>query len=207
MAAARCWSTAQPTFEDFRVERLPTCRRHGRRSRAGRSLLAENRWPWRCMRHTTRRSRGRSTCSRRSTATYRYRGCNWIFDHAETIERSKYRTDRQARRRHRRAAPHGLSGRVFRRSLRQPRRINSWQSMSSQSAKRERRDFKLYRLVKPAIGTTKADKLTRQQVGKLHSSLRKPVPSRSCTRGGRQHVRIRGTGRCRARRDQSGTRD
>ena len=29
----------------------------------------------------------------------------------------------------------------------------------------------LYRLVKPAIGTTKADKLTRQQVGKLHSSL------------------------------------
>jgi integrase len=29
----------------------------------------------------------------------------------------------------------------------------------------------LYRLVKPAIGTTKADKVTRQQVGKLHSSL------------------------------------
>ena len=29
----------------------------------------------------------------------------------------------------------------------------------------------LERIVKPAIGTTKADKLTRQQVGKLHSSL------------------------------------
>jgi hypothetical protein len=29
----------------------------------------------------------------------------------------------------------------------------------------------LERLVKPAIGTTKADKLTRQQVGKLHSCL------------------------------------
>ena len=29
----------------------------------------------------------------------------------------------------------------------------------------------LYRLVRPAISTTKADKLTRQQVGKLHSSL------------------------------------
>ena len=29
----------------------------------------------------------------------------------------------------------------------------------------------LDRIVKPAIGTTKADKLTRLQVGKLHSSL------------------------------------
>ena len=29
----------------------------------------------------------------------------------------------------------------------------------------------LDRIVKPAVGTTKADKLTRLQVGKLHSSL------------------------------------
>ena len=29
----------------------------------------------------------------------------------------------------------------------------------------------LDRIVKPAVGTTKADKLTRHQIGKLHSSL------------------------------------
>ena len=50
----------------------------------------------------------------------------------------------------------------------------------------------LDRIVKPAMGTTKADKLTRPQVGSLHSSLADtPVSSEPHAGRGRQHVRFR----------------
>ena len=50
----------------------------------------------------------------------------------------------------------------------------------------------LDRIVKPALGTTKDDKLTRLQVGRLHSSLADTPSGQSHAGGGWQHLRIRG---------------
>ena len=48
----------------------------------------------------------------------------------------------------------------------------SWPSISSQAQDRDGEFYRdiLDRLVKPEVGTTKADKVTRLQVGRLHSS-------------------------------------
>ena len=80
-------------------------------------------------------------------------------------------------------------------------------------AKRKGRTAEFYqdildRIVKPALGTTKADKLTRVQVGRLHSSLSEtPLSSQSRAGSGRQHVRLCGPSRYRAGRHQSGARN
>ncbi|KAI5930414.1 Spermatogenesis- and oogenesis-specific basic helix-loop-helix-containing protein 2 [Manis javanica] len=46
-------------------------------------------------------------------------GLNWFFDHAETISEKVHRPHCGAGRRRGRAAPHGLPGRIFHRTLRQ----------------------------------------------------------------------------------------
>ena len=84
-------------------------------------ILAANRWPWRL--HATYDE----TISRaldvfeKVNQDIPLNGLNWFFDHAETISDQIDRSDRGAWRRHRRAASHGVSGRIFCRALRRRR--------------------------------------------------------------------------------------
>ena len=109
-------------FEDFRQPRPDMPPEMEGELDAVVRILAENRWPWRL--HATYDE----TISRaldvfeRVNQDIPLEGLNWFFDHAETISDAVDRPHRRARRRHRRAAPHGLSGRVFRRALRPRRR-------------------------------------------------------------------------------------
>jgi hypothetical protein len=81
-------------------------------------MLAQNRWPWRL--HATYDE----TISRALDVFEKVNqdiplaGLNWFFDHCETISEKLDRPHRGAGRRHRRAAPHGLPGRILRRALR-----------------------------------------------------------------------------------------
>ena len=75
-----------------------------------------------CTRPTTRRSAARSTCSSASTATSRSPACTGSSTMPRRSPTGIDRSHRGARRRHRRAAPHGLPGRVLRRALRRRRR-------------------------------------------------------------------------------------
>ena len=80
-------------------------------------------------------------------------------------------------------------------------------------AKRKGRTAEFYqdildRIVKPALGTTKADKLTRapgRQAAFI--AVRDALSSQSRAGSGRQHVRLCGPSRYRAGRDQSGARN
>ena len=103
----------------FPRRRVRTCRRRWKASsRRSCACSPQNRWPWRL--HATYDE----TISRALDVFEKVNrdmpldGLHWFFDHAETISRPVDRPHRRARRRHRRAAPHGLSGRVFRRALR-----------------------------------------------------------------------------------------
>ena len=62
----------------------------------------------------------------------------------------------------------------------------------------------LDRIVKPAVGTIKADKLTRRQAPFVIA--RHAVSGQPCAGGGRQHVRLRGPRGHRSRGHQSGAR-
>ena len=81
-------------------------------------ILAENRWPWRL--HATYDE----TISRaldvfeKVNQDIPLEGLQLVLRSRRDDLRSIDRSHRRARRRHRRAAPHGLSGRVFRRALR-----------------------------------------------------------------------------------------
>ena len=105
-------------FEDFRQPRpdMPPEMEHELDDVV--RILAQNRWPWRL--HATYDE----TISRaldvfeRVNQDIPLEGLNWFFDHAETISDRIDRAHRRARRRHRGATSHGLSGRVFRRALR-----------------------------------------------------------------------------------------
>ena len=118
-APARCWCSRAADFEDFRSSRAPTCRRTWRASSSRSSaVLAENRWPWRL--HATYDE----TITRALDVFEKVNrdipldGLHWFFDHAETIADRNIDRIANARRRHRRAAPHGLPGRILRRALR-----------------------------------------------------------------------------------------
>ncbi len=102
-------------FEDFRVERpdMPPSK-EGDQEPVIR-LLAEHRWPWR-LHATYDQTIGRARTSMRGPPRHPLTGINWFFDHAETIS-DRISTGSRHWRRHRGAAPHGLSGRVFRRTL------------------------------------------------------------------------------------------
>ena len=105
-------------FEDFREPRPDMPPEMEGELEAVVRILAQNRWPWRL--HATYDE----TISRaldvfeRVNQDMPLEGLHWFFDHAETISRAVDRPHRGARRRHRRAAPHGLPGRVLRRALR-----------------------------------------------------------------------------------------
>ena len=106
-------------FEDFlRAAPRPGARRWRRSSSRWSACWPRTAGRSACTRPTTRPSRARWTSSSGSTGTCRSTGLHWFFDHAETI--TPRNIDRIARsgRRHRRAASHGVPGRVFRRSLR-----------------------------------------------------------------------------------------
>ena len=112
-------------FEDFREPRPDMPPEMERELEEVVRILAQNRWPWRL--HATYDE----TISRALDVFERVNqdipldGLHWFFDHAETISEQLDRPHRGARRRHRRAAPHGLSGRILRRALRRrarPRR-------------------------------------------------------------------------------------
>ena len=72
-------------FEDFREPRpdMPPDM-EGELEQVVR-LLAENRWPLRLHATYDETIAARSTCSRRSTGTFRCKASHWFFDHAETI--------------------------------------------------------------------------------------------------------------------------
>ena len=85
-------------------------------------LLAEHRWPFR-LHATYDESIGRFLdVFEAVNRDVPFNGLRWFFDHAETITRAQPGADQGARRRHRHAAPHGLSGRILRRPLRGRRR-------------------------------------------------------------------------------------
>ena len=81
------------------------------------TILAKNRWPFRLHAtydETIARSLDVFEAVNREVP---FNGLRWFFDHAETISEKKHRAHQGARRRHRRAAPNGLSGRVLHRPL------------------------------------------------------------------------------------------
>ena len=81
-------------------------------------LLAENRWPFR-LHATYDESIPRFLdIFEAVNREVPFDGLHWFFDHAETVTDPQPGTDQGAGRRHRRAAPDGLPGRVFRRPLR-----------------------------------------------------------------------------------------
>ena len=112
-------------FEDFRAAAPGHAAGDGKRTRRRRAHpCARTAGRGGFMRPMTKPSHARSTCSRRVNQ-------DMPLERPELVLRSRRddlrRIDRPhcgARRRHRRAAPHGLSGRVFRRALR-PRRRRS----------------------------------------------------------------------------------
>ena len=97
-------------FEDFRVPRPDMPPEMEGELEGVVRILAQNRWPWRL--HATY---DETICRaldvfEKVNRDIPLEGLNWFFDHAETISDAIDRPHRGARRRHRRAAPHGLPG-------------------------------------------------------------------------------------------------
>ena len=113
-------------FEDFRVARPEMPPNMEGDLEPVIRLLAENRWPWR-LHATYDETIGRALdVFEKVNRDMPLRRPPLVLRPCRDDQRSQYRSHRGARRRHRGAAPHGLSGRIFRRALwRQGRRAHA----------------------------------------------------------------------------------